>query len=113
MSKLFEQNSAQSADMRSAVSTKIWGMAVGMIAICIPLSAVTKSGPIIPLAVIAGAAASTVAIWGSDKKSGHSLQPYQVQALLERIDNLETIVGVDDMDLQLRIKQLETSDRKY
>lgn len=41
----------------------IWGFATGMLAICIPLVSMTESGIILPLAVILGAAGSTVVVW--------------------------------------------------
>ena len=41
----------------------IWGFATGMLAICIPLVSMTDSGIILPLAVILGAAGSTVVVW--------------------------------------------------
>ena len=37
-------------------TTAIWGCAVGMLGICIPLVAITNSGIILPLLVIIGAA---------------------------------------------------------
>jgi hypothetical protein len=41
----------------------IWGFATGMLAICIPLVSMTGSGIILPLAVILGAAVSTLVVW--------------------------------------------------
>jgi hypothetical protein len=84
-----------------------------MLAICIPLSAVTKSGPILPLATLTGAAVGTAAVWRSDdKKSKSNSLPHQKVELLEqRIANLETIVSSEDFDLRMKIKQLELSDR--
>lgn len=100
-------------DIRSDTTTKIWGIAVGMLAVCIPLTAITRSGPILPLAVITGAAVSTVAVWrSSDHKSGsNTLSPQTVEALSERIANLEIIVGSDALNFDQRLKQLDSRDK--
>ena len=100
-------------DIRIAVASRIWGMAVGMLGICIPLSAVTDSGPIIPIAVITGAAVGTGAVWKSseDKSQTRSLAPTQIDALEERIANLETIAGIDELDVQKRIAKLESDNK--
>ncbi|MFB2980385.1 hypothetical protein [Microseira sp. BLCC-F43] len=95
-------------DIRLKVTTRIWGCAVGMLGICIPLTAVTNSGPIIPLGVVAGAAAGTAVVWVGDKKSPRSLPPIQLQQIEQRLANLETIIGSDDLDVRLKIKQLES-----
>lgn len=112
MAKPLDTNSDRE-DIRVSATSKIWGFATGMLAICIPLSAATNSGPILPLAVISGAAIGTGAVWQpSDKKSrNNALQSTQVEALEERIANLETIVSGDELNLQGRIQRLEMSDR--
>ncbi|HAX78446.1 MAG TPA: hypothetical protein DCY88_22115 [Cyanobacteria bacterium UBA11372] len=100
-------------DIRLKVTTRIWGCAVGMLGICIPLTAVTNSGPIIPLGVVAGAAVGTAVVWRSgDKKSQPELAPNQLKQIEQRLANLETIVGSDDLDLRLKIKQLESGTSK-
>jgi hypothetical protein len=99
-----------SQDIRVAATTKIWGLTVAMLAICIPLSRVTRSGPLIPLAALGGATASTLAIWRSDEKK--SKQPYlsgqHIELLEQRIANLETIVSSDDYYLHKKIQRLES-----
>ncbi|MBU7585790.1 MAG: hypothetical protein KAF91_23400 [Nostoc sp. TH1S01] len=102
-----------SQDIRVISTTRIWGITVGMLAVCIPLSAVTRSGALLPLAAIGGATAGTIAIWRADDKKSKAgyLQPQQLELLEQRIANLETIVSHDEFDLQRKIKQLETSDR--
>lgn len=100
-------------DIRLKVTTRIWGCAVGMLGICIPLTAVTNSGPIIPLGVVAGAAVGTAVVWRSaDKKSQTELAPNQLQQIEQRLANLETIVGSEDLDLRMKIKQLESGTSK-
>ena len=114
MTKQLEKDLEQYKDVRVAATSRIWGIAAGMLGICIPLSAATSSGFILPLALIAGAAVSTVAVWRSGEPQSNSkyLQLPQVELLEQRIANLETILSSDDLDLQRKIKQLESSDRK-
>lgn len=99
-------------DARVAATSKIWGMTAGIFAICIPLSAVTRSGPILPLAAIAGAAFSTVAVWRNDdqKSPSHSFPAQRIEKLEQRIANLETIVSSDELDLHTKIQKLEATN---
>ncbi|BBD60146.1 hypothetical protein NIES2109_29410 [Nostoc sp. HK-01] len=105
----------KSQDVRVISTTRIWGITVGILAVCIPLSAVTRSGALLPLAAIGGATAGTIAIWRADDKKSKaaSLQPQQLKLLEQRIANLETIVSNEEFDLQKKIKQLESSDRNH
>ncbi|BAY25804.1 hypothetical protein NIES2100_56120 [Calothrix sp. NIES-2100] len=108
------QNSHESShDVRVAATSKIWGTTVGILALCIPLSAVTRSGAILPLAAIGGAAAGTVAVWRPDDKKSQPkyLQQQQIELLETRIANLETIISSNDFDLQMKFKNLEASER--
>lgn len=115
MGKKHQKNRKLSPDKDTRVITtqKIWEMTVGILAICIPLAAVTKSGPILPLAAIAGATFSTVAVWRADEKksNSHDLSLQQLETLQQRLANLETIVSSDDFDLNKKIKQLEITDK--
>ncbi|MGD1910154.1 MAG: hypothetical protein ACFB2X_04630 [Rivularia sp. (in: cyanobacteria)] len=77
---------------RVAATSIIWGISGGMLAICIPLVIVTKSGVALPLATIIGAAVATFAVWRGEN------QNYQVKQLEERIAFLETIVTTEDSD---------------
>ncbi len=112
MAKKPEKNFHQPEDIRVTATTKIWGLTVGILAICVPLSAVTRSGAIIPLAAIAGASVGTVAVWRSDEKKYQNklLSPSQVELLEHRIANLETIISGEDFDLRMKIKQLEENE---
>jgi hypothetical protein len=99
-------------DPKVISTTRIWGITVGILAVCIPLSAVTNSGAVLPLAAIGGATVGTIAIWRSDeRKSKAALQPQQIEQLEQRVANLETIVSNEEFDLQNKIKQLEERDR--
>jgi hypothetical protein len=117
VAKKSEKNFQQPEDMRVSATTKIWGLTVAILAICVPLSAVTRSGAIIPLAAISGAAIGTVAVWrSSDEKKYQNqvLSPQQVELLEQRIADLETIVSGDDFDLRMKMKRLyaKESDRQ-
>ncbi|MBP0022372.1 MAG: hypothetical protein J7647_33045 [Cyanobacteria bacterium SBLK] len=95
----------------------IWGFATGMLAICIPLSPTTGSGPLIPLAIIVGTTVSTIKIW-QDKEDDRQTQQddrltpsTQVKLLEERVKTLETIATGSDIDLQRRLEAIEYRDR--
>lgn len=111
MAKKSEKNFHQPEDIRVTATTKIWGLTVGILAICVPLSAVTRSGAIIPLAAIGGAAVGTVAVWRSDEKKYQNklLSPQQLE-LEQRIADLETIVSGEDFDLRMKIKRLHANE---
>lgn len=95
--------------IRLTTTTRIWGIATGMLALCIPLSAITKSGSILSLAVIAGAVVSTVAIWKSADDSNNQLVN-SIQALEQRVADLETICSTQDVDLHKQINHLGLED---
>ncbi len=77
---------------RVAATSVIWGVSAGMLAISIPLVIVTKTGAIIPLAAIIGAAVATFAVWKEENKNS------RVKQLEERIAFLETMVATEDSD---------------
>jgi hypothetical protein len=94
-------------------TSKIWGFAAGLLAICIPLSPATKSGVILPLAIISGAAVGTVAVWrASDSQSRNSASLVKsMKALEQRVANLEEVICSNtELDLQNKIKQLRVRD---
>jgi len=105
---------AEKTDPKVVSSAIIWGFATGMLAICIPLVAVTRSGVILPLAVILGASGSTAIVWRSPKKhqpSGNMPELMNsVKQLNERVGNLEVICSSNEFDIQKRLKQLESRD---
>lgn len=74
-------------------TSAIWGCAIGMLGVCVPLVAITNSGIILPLLVILGAGGGTVAVWlASDQRQSEALHLVKtVKALEERVVNLETI----------------------
>jgi hypothetical protein len=86
----------QKIDVRVQATATIWAMAVGMMVFSVPLSQITESA-VIPLAVIAGSAIGTFAVWRPGTKKEGSSTKEQVAAqqriaeLEERLANLETI----------------------
>jgi hypothetical protein len=104
-----QQQPESSQSARVKVTSSIWGCAVGMMGICIPLTAITESGPILPIVVIAGATLGTAAVWvgeivsivlnsgqarnavtTDDKQQTADLNG-RIRELEERLANVETI----------------------
>lgn len=81
------------SDPRVRATVAIWGCAIGMFGICIPLTAITNSGVLLPLLVILGAGGGTAVVWvAPDKRQQEDIRLAQtVKALEERVMNLETI----------------------
>lgn len=77
-------------EQRNTATAVIWGCALGMFALCIPLTAIAKSGPLLPILVILGAGGGTAAVWFSPDKYRREDAP-TVRALEDRVMNLETI----------------------
>lgn len=96
-------------DIRLAATSKIWSYATGMLAICIPLVGITRS-PILPLAVITGAAAGTYVVWRSDNQPRSPLLTSSVKELEQRVANLETIISTQELDLEHKIKRLNSKE---
>ncbi|MBL1178393.1 hypothetical protein [Pantanalinema sp. GBBB05] len=80
-------------DPRVRATAAIWGCAIGMFGICIPLTAITNSGVVLPLLVLLGAGGGTAAVWlAPNKRQQAEIHLAQtVKALEERVMNLETI----------------------
>ncbi|MBN3872721.1 hypothetical protein [Nostoc sp. JL33] len=112
MAKKSQANLEQYQDVRLSATTRIWVITVAILGVCVPLSVVTKSGAILPLVAIGGATVGTVAVWRSDERKSKTnyLQQQQIELLEQRLANLETIVSSDDLNLQLKIKQIEARD---
>ena len=84
----------------------IWGCAVGMFALCIPLSEVTESGLILPILVVLGAVSGTAIVWliPRDRKSDRPT----MTALEERIINLEAIcTSIPEVDTAFQLSSKE------
>lgn len=106
------KNSSSTSDPRVQVTQTIWGYAIGMFALCIPLTALSRGAIILPVAVAVGAGAGTVAIWRSDSRSQQKLESDRTIRLLEeRIANLETIASHGELNVQRQFRALELQDR--
>ena len=99
-------------DIRVAATSRIWGYATGMLVICIPLASVTRSGAILPLAVISGATVGSLAVWRGSNNQSKNSPPLtnSIKELEQRVANLEIICSSQELDLQNKIKQLQSSD---
>lgn len=92
-------------DARLGVTHKIWMFATVMLALCAMGGAMHGGlGILVPLAVLAGAALSTAAVWGAfDNRTEKKLPPAatDLKQLEERLANLETIASYE------RLAQME------
>ena len=100
MSPPSKKPSKNSKDIRLAATSKIWSLAVAMLAICIPLSAATKSGPILPLAVVVGTTLGTASIWktSTEESTSERLRAEKIKQLEGRIADLETIITSEEIN---------------
>jgi hypothetical protein len=96
-------------DTRVSATKQIWGYATGMLVICIPLVGVTRSGPILPLAVVTSAAIGTVAVWRGNRELNDNLTN-SIKNLEQRVVDLETICSSQEVELQRRIRRLDAED---
>ncbi|MEO0488177.1 MAG: hypothetical protein AAF215_10555 [Cyanobacteria bacterium P01_A01_bin.123] len=88
----------------------IWGCAIGMLGVCIPLVAITNSGLILPLLVILSAVGGTVAVWlAPDKRQrGEAHLAQTIKVLEARVMNLETIyVSLPEADKPLPLPEID------
>lgn len=106
----FNQNGRNNSDPRIQSTSIIWGCAVGMFALCIPLVRITKGAAIIPVAIALGAGAGTVAVWRPDRQTQNRSEHEQqsIRSLEERIANLETIASHGKLDTQYQSKSLDS-----
>lgn len=96
-----------------ATTAIIWGFATGMLAICIPLVAITESGPLLPLAVILGASGGTLAVWRSFQRESATVSQLKstMKQLNERVITLEAICSSNELEIQQRFQELEPKDK--
>lgn len=104
-----EKDLEQFTDIRLTATQKIWSYATGMLALCLIFSP-ARNNIILPIIIVSGAAGGTAFVWRSSK-SQYSFPENKVQQIEQRLANLETIVGNDELDLQMKIKQLEFGDK--
>ncbi len=106
----FNRDCRNNPDPRTQSTSIIWGCAVGMFALCIPLVRVTKGAAIIPFAIALGAGAGTVAVWRPNQRIQNPSEPEQqaLRAIEERIANLEAIASHGELDRQHQFKPLDS-----
>lgn len=104
--------SRKSEGIRVGVTAIIWGFATGMLAICIPLVAITGS-PDLPLAIIVGTTISTIVIWyrAEHQPRNNPILTDSSNEIAQRVANLEMIVSHQELDLDKKINQLESKDK--
>lgn len=107
MQKIAEKNKN---GIKIATTSIIWAFSTGMMAICIPLVAISRTGIILPLAVILGASISTVSVWRNGNHKAVELAN-DLQQIEQRIRNLETICSSEDFDFNYQLKQLDNSTK--
>jgi hypothetical protein len=108
MSQEFTENNS-----KVRATSAIWGCAIGMLGVCIPLVAITKSGVLLPLLVLLSAGGGTAAVWfAPDRRQQEELRLNQtVKALEERVMNLETIyISLPDAQKSLLLANKEESE---
>lgn len=98
--------------LKIAGTAIIWFFATGMLGICIPLVAMSRSGTILPLAVILAVIVTTAMIWGNSRQQyGNYVElTNTVKELNKRVIDLEAICSSNEFDLQKKLKKLELSD---
>ncbi|MDJ0724673.1 MAG: hypothetical protein QNJ38_06145 [Prochloraceae cyanobacterium] len=91
------ENGEQKTGYKVGTTAIIWAFGTAMLAICVPLTAITKSGPILPLAlIIFGTSLSTRMVWQTANPPDGKLNlinQFQERfvALETRIINLEAV----------------------
>ena len=100
MSPPSKKPSKNSQDIRLAATSKIWSLAIAMLAICIPLSAATNSGPLLPLTVVLGTTLGTASVWKASSAESTSDRPTseKIKQLEGRIADLETIITSEEIN---------------
>lgn len=90
----------------------VWIIATGMLALCIPLVTITKSGIILPLTVILGVSVVTITIWQSSNiQTINSITlSNSMKELEQRVTNLEVICSNEELSFQNKLKQIESKD---
>jgi hypothetical protein len=87
-------------DPRTETISSIWGITAGILGICIPLAAVTESGPVLPIFALLGATVSSCVVWLTrpPQQTADDELEKAVVHLSQRVAQLE----MDTRDLELR-----------
>ena len=100
--------------LRANLTTKIWGCAIAMLGVSIPISAIVGSNfgsVIIPLSIIGGTTLSTIAIWNplaarsKQAPKGSEAESQRVAELEERVASLEMILSYEEKLLESKMRQ--------
>lgn len=96
-------------DPRAEIIPAIWGITVGILGLCIPLVALTESGPFLPALALIGATISSSIVWltKTPQQSNSSELEHKMAELSHRVAQLE----IDTRDLELR-HSIEQSTRR-
>ncbi|MEM9265520.1 MAG: hypothetical protein AAGA46_08355 [Cyanobacteria bacterium P01_F01_bin.13] len=95
-------------DPKVRATSTIWGCAIGLLGVCIPIVAITETGILLPFLVLLGATGGTASVWlAADKHQQDDVPLTQtVKSLEERVINLETIyVSLPDVDKPLPLPE--------
>ncbi|MEO0770515.1 MAG: hypothetical protein AAFY72_13995 [Cyanobacteria bacterium J06649_4] len=83
-------------------TSMIWGCAIGMLGVCIPIVAITESGILLPLLVALSASGGTAAVWflpDKHQREEETRLAQQIKMLEDRVVDLETIyVSLPDVE---------------
>lgn len=101
MKHQFIINSKKLRKIQLTTTLGVWGIATGMLALCIPLVTVTESGVILPLIVILGVSVTTTTIWRrNDLDPVNSIAlSSSVKELEQRVANLEVICSNEQLSV--------------
>lgn len=99
-------------DIRLKTTQSIWGMSIAMFGISIPLAAVTQTGALIPILVMAGATLGTAAVWAFSRGRSEetALLGESIQQLRTQIAALE--MTINDEALRQRIESASEPPEK-
>jgi len=101
--------SRRRGDSRPAALGNIWGSAIAMLVLCIPLAAVSRTANL-PLIIIVGTAVVSLYIWwsGSAERKAESSEADELRAkikeLEERLANVEVINRFEDRLAEKRLR---------
>ncbi|MEC4894291.1 MAG: hypothetical protein SAL07_22950 [Oscillatoria sp. PMC 1051.18] len=100
----------QETKVKITVTIVIWSFATGMLAICIPIVAITHSGVILPLTLILAVSGITCTLLSSPRPQieNSPKSTSNLQELEERIVNLEAICSSNEFEIKKEFKQLDS-----
>lgn len=95
-------------DPRAGTISTIWGCTIAIMGVCIPLTAIAHSGPLLPLLTLVGATVTSSIVWLSKRPEENNPELHHTIAQLEhRVAQLE----IETRDIELRYA-IENSSQK-